>query len=411
MILKRQYLFTERAHLMCPQMNFGIAVVINAEFSNQKVKDVMNQLEAAHPFLKCRIGFEAETNKYFYAYDELLKTEVTEKNADGMIADDFPEVLRNDYYQITSEDWNVLTNGLLKVFLYSSTERFTVLFVAHHLLSDGRGLLELVQAFVDCYVGNKAQICSEENIISGITDLSAGSSLPFLSRIIIENANKRWRKEKKQVSYEEYHAFAGKFISNNRKTYNLKKIENDDYSKIVRQCHENSITVNDYLLAEMAVKNKADKIVAAFDIRSMIKSYVKGSLGNYATAVSIPCKTRDYDLVSLAKSIHRRKETIIKDKSTLMTILTCYMRMEPGLLDASAISVLGDYKSDSARFVGGQLFGFANRNGYSITNLGKIENDSIRSAVFIPPASPAIKKIWGVLTVNNTMSICSCESV
>ena len=52
------------------------------------------------------------------------------------------------------------------------------------------------------------------------------------------------------------------------------------------------------------------------------------------------------------------------------------------------------------------FFGFESPTGYSITNLGKIESRSIDNAIFIPPASPAIKKIKGVLTVNGRMNIC-----
>ncbi len=48
-------------------------------------------------------------------------------------------------------------------------------------------------------------------------------------------------------------------------------------------------------------------------------------------------------------------------------------------------------------------------SGYSITNLGKIESSSIENAVFIPPASPAVKKTEGVLTVNGRMNICTGE--
>ncbi len=396
---------------MCPQMNFGIAFTINAKFIKQKFHNVMNELESAHPFLKCRIGYEAETNKYFYSYDEFLKVQVIEKSLAEIITENLPEDLWNDYNKTTSTDWNVLTDGLLQVFVYKAIEDFTILFVAHHLLADGRGLLELVQSFVDCYVEDKVPIFTEEKIISDITDLPVGSDLPFISKIVIENANKKWRKEKKQLSYEEYHAFANRFVLENKKNYSLRKIEDEDFSKIIRQCHENKITVNDYLLAKMAIEDQTDKIIMAFDIRNMIKNYVNGSLGNYATAVGILCKRKNKDMFSLAKSIHKKKESVIKNKSTLMTVLTCYMHMEPGLLDAAAITGLGIYESYSARFVGGQMFGFANRNGYSITNLGKIHSDSIKDAVFIPPASPAVKKIWGVLTVNDTMNICSCEMV
>lgn len=55
-----------------------------------------------------------------------------------------------------------------------------------------------------------------------------------------------------------------------------------------------------------------------------------------------------------------------------MTVLACYAEMNPGLLDAAAISALGGFQSKAGEFVGGNMFGFKSRTGYSITNLGKM---------------------------------------
>ena len=67
----------------------------------------------------------------------------------------------------------------------------------------------------------------------------------------------------------------------------------------------------------------------------------------------------------------------------------------------------GEFPSKSAAFIGKLFFGFEKPLGYSITNLGKIESKHIKSACFIPPASPAIKKTIGVLTVNGEMISCA----
>lgn len=89
-----------------------------------------------------------------------------------------------------------------------------------------------------------------------------------------------------------------------------------------------------------------------------------------------------------------------------MLVLACYIHMQPELIDAVAISALGDFGSKAGKFIGRNMFGYGSQNGYSITNLGKIESNIIAEAVFIPPASPANKKTWGVLTVNSHMKIC-----
>lgn len=92
-----------------------------------------------------------------------------------------------------------------------------------------------------------------------------------------------------------------------------------------------------------------------------------------------------------------------------MQVLSCYIAMNPGLIDAAAISTLGMFNSKAGKFVGGEMFGFRNQSGYSITNLGRIESSYIKSALFISPASPAMKKIVGVLTVNGRMYRCTSE--
>ena len=92
----------------------------------------------------------------------------------------------------------------------------------------------------------------------------------------------------------------------------------------------------------------------------------------------------------------------------LMLILSCYLTMDQTLIDAAAIAALGNFESKAAKFVGSNMFGFSKRDGYSITNLGAIDNPHIKEAVFLPPASPATRKTIGVLTVNGRMQLCSC---
>ena len=93
-----------------------------------------------------------------------------------------------------------------------------------------------------------------------------------------------------------------------------------------------------------------------------------------------------------------------------MLVLACYFEMSPTLLDAAAISALGGFESEAAKFVGGGMFGFTNPHSYSITNLGKLENPNIESLMFIPPASPAAKLTLGVVTLNGKMRACSSRN-
>lgn len=92
-----------------------------------------------------------------------------------------------------------------------------------------------------------------------------------------------------------------------------------------------------------------------------------------------------------------------------MMILACYLYMEPELIDAAAISAMGRFNSSAGEFIGSAILGYKKRNGYSVTNLGNVDNPNIVEAIFIPPASPANVKTMGVLSVNHCLKKCTAH--
>ena len=61
-----EYIFTERAHLACPNMCFAIAACIGKAFDKARIEESVKKLAEAHPFLMARLGYEKETDSYFY---------------------------------------------------------------------------------------------------------------------------------------------------------------------------------------------------------------------------------------------------------------------------------------------------------------------------------------------------------
>ena len=66
---------------------------------------------------------------------------------------------------------------MLKVYVYPQAQGMKLLFVAHHLLTDGRGLLSLAQEFARDYVKGIAPDYAEEVLIESIHDLPEKSAL------------------------------------------------------------------------------------------------------------------------------------------------------------------------------------------------------------------------------------------
>ena len=400
--MKRQYLVTERAHFMCPNMHFGMLMEIEKEYIEENVKETLDRMANAHPFLKSVIAYEDGTDKLYY--------KITNDSQISLIIRENVAALWDDYSRIAERDWNVFENGLLKVYVYPKEQGMTVLLIAHHLLADGRGLLELAQEFANDYVGNVTPIYVEEQLIESIHDLPEKSSLSGISRMLVRQANKQWEKEKHTVSYELYQSFVEEYSKKHKVVYQTYELNKDEVEQMKLLCKENGFTMNDLLMSQMYCKTGTNKIIIAADIRNVLPCYKKGALGNYSTAMGITCKTATTDMVQKAKEVHKLVQKSMKKNRSWMLVLSCYLEMNPTLLDAAAISALGGFESKAGSFVGGGMFGFSNPSSYSITNLGKVENQNIKSVMFIPPASPAAKLTLGVVTLNGIMRACSSEN-
>lgn len=400
----RNYVYTERAHFMCPNMHFGIMAKIESNYNEEQIRQSIDILQKAHPFLHSLITDEKDTGRIYYQIQDYLNIPVMVKEEVAL--------WQRDYEEISVQGWNVKKECLLKVVVYPKGSEFQILFIAHHLLCDGRGLLQLVEEFAGHYINGVIPQFAPEHLIQGLNDLPPNSDLPFISKLIINDVNRRWKKEGQQVKYEEdYSTFERVYILKHKIKREIFTVCNRELEEIQTLCRQQNITVNDWLIAKMMLEENTNKVIIAADIRNQTKCYKQGAMGNYSTAFSVSVKKNGENVIALAKRVASQVISICQHPQKEMLVLACYIHMLPGLIDAVAISTLGDFESKSGTFVGRNMFGYGSQNDYSVTNLGKIQSNIIAEAVFIPPASPANKKIWGVLTVNNHMKICTSNLI
>ena len=399
----RKYLHTERAHYMCPNMHFGIVAEIVAEFDVNRIIESIDVLKSVHPLMRSLIAEEQGSSGIYYEEHPEIEIPVTIKEAD--------DNWQSDYEMVSSSGWNVQKDALLKVFAYPSGSGTRVLFITHHLLCDGRGLLQLAQEFADYYVNGVKPHLVDEKLMESLDDLPDGSDLRFISKLLIKDSNKKWCKEGHKVSYDEYLKFESAYDSKQDLKREITNVDGEELDALLGLCRENGVSLNDYLIARMMTDEGTDKVIIASDIRNKIRNYKNGALGNYATAFGVVVKKRSHEIMELARSVDHEVRSIMSKPDREMLVLSCYFNMDPELLDAVAISTLGSFDSKAGRFVGSRMFGFEKRDGHCITNLGRAESSVIREGVFIPPASPANRKAWGVLTINDKMRICSIHSM
>ncbi|MBO7708980.1 MAG: hypothetical protein J6S83_00825 [Lachnospiraceae bacterium] len=406
-----QKLFTERAHLMCANMCFGIVMSVDHPYDEALIRRSMDRLSAAHPFLKALLGYEKEQNAYYYRITDSPQTGLLLQGQEITGTDS--AVVMDTYRQLTGRDWDLFEEGMLKIAAWKMGEKTCFLLVFHHLLADGRGALGLSEELAADYGSGIAPKPAPEKLISSKEDFPDDSRMPLISRILVSRANRTWAKEQQKVSYQAYHTFADAFLKKDEVSHSLSRILPEEMDEIRQKCHENRVTVNDYLLARMMIEDRTRKVIIALDLRDRLGFYQEGALGNYSTAFSIEVSQSQMkkakDPYMLAREVHERVRKKMARPSDLYLVLQCYADLDPGLLDAAFISCRGNFPSEAGRFIGNMFFGFGAADGYSVTNLGKIDSSSISSAFFIPPASPAIRKTAGILTVNNVLTVCTSE--
>ncbi|MBO4900665.1 MAG: hypothetical protein J5509_10295 [Lachnospiraceae bacterium] len=401
-------IFTERAHLMCPHMTFGIAMSTETSYDEARVKKCFDVLAEKHPFLRTVIGHDEKDNSFIYDVTDTSKIDLILCDESLTGVDD--PALIDKYHNLTDRDIDVTKEGLLKAAVWKSEDGTVFLLVFHHLLADGRGGLSLAQELADLYAEDKIPVAVSEKLISSADELPKGSEMPFFSRLLVKKANKDWTAEgNTPLTYERYHGYADGFAKGDKISISVRKTDADEVGGMAKECKEHSVTINDLLMAKMYQEDNTDKIIIAKDIREILPFYNEGALGNYATAFSVVVKNRSNDVWALATEVHKKVQKAIADPRSLYLVLQCYANLKPEVLDAAFMAAKGAFASKSAEFIGKMFFGFGEAKGYSITNLGKVENANISGAFFIPPASPAIRKTAGVLTVNGEMRTCVCE--
>lgn len=402
-----QRIYTERAHLMCPNMCFGMVISVSAEYNESRILSTVESVAAAHPFLRSLLGSDETGKTYFYSVTEKPQVEVICTNTSVTGVDD--KAVLDEFSSLTGREWDLRREGMLKLAAYRCGENTVFLLVFHHLLTDGRGALMLSDEFASCYAAGTEPRFVEEKLIASKADMPKDSQLPFISRMLVDRANRQWRKENHILSYDEYLSIANDFLTSDNVERSITVTADDEFISIVDDCHEHNVSVNDYLMASMYANDDTNKIIIAHDLRGELDCYNPGALGNYSTAFSVEYKDRKKDIRTSAQKIRSLVRKKISNPSDLYLVLQCYAELDPNLLDAAFVSARCGYDSKAARFIGSMFFGFAESKGHSITNLGRYESRYIDSAVFIPPASPATKKTLGVVTVNGKMITATAE--
>ena len=91
---KENRIFTERAHLMCPRMCFGIVMSIDSAFETGRLQKTFGQAARNHPFLRAVLGYDEADNSYYYDVTESSMADLR-MSEDELTGVDDPKLIRS----------------------------------------------------------------------------------------------------------------------------------------------------------------------------------------------------------------------------------------------------------------------------------------------------------------------------
>lgn len=144
-----------------------------------------------------------------------------------------------------------------------------------------------------------------------------------------------------------------------------------------------------------------------------IRSNGDRCMSNQVTGVNVPIKVMETDsLTEIAKKFQRKLDKKIKNPVSRYLVLRFLVLLSPSLIDAVLLSTYGRYENAVSRQLAG-ILGYQGRTKRSIgiTNLTRLDipseygRYSLKSCIFLPPAVTYSKRILGIATMEDGMTI------
>lgn len=392
----------ERSHYFAPAINVAMLVNISGNPPEQELITAIKNAVNQHELLSSKI--ESDESGYGYYVpksDDQVHMEIVPVKSH----EDWKEIIKSQ----AGTPFKLLEGDLVRFFILKATDKTQLLIIAHHLAGDGTAMLYLVRDIMNWL--NSPLQATQPNPIRLLSrrDFPGDAKLGFLLRCMIKYLNKQWIKEKKVFSIDEYEEMCKEFWKDRNTKILVSALENNQLNNLKVKSKENGVTINSAITTAFL---KAASNEAEIGIAASIRPKGFEGMGNYASGISIKYR---YDIRknfwSNALKVQKLFSKKLSNNSKKYFLLNFLNELEPNLIDAAYFNAFMDFKSSAASKVS-KMFGYkGNPKGVSISNLTKApipENYggyNIESIILVPPLVPNAKRIIGVVTVGDRMTV------
>ena len=321
-----------------------------------------------------------------------------------------------DWLEIINESEKVafrINEGeLIRSFIIDGIDEIKVLIMAHKIVGDGNSLAIFAGDILSNLAGENVEYKPLNNI--GEEGMSDGIKLPFLKKLEIQSANKKWEQTGKTFDWEDYYCLHRRFWDN-KKTYAASAtIKGSEYMQIKEECRKLGISINSYILAKQLERiPKYDMIGTPVSYRGRNKS-----LSNKEMSIKAKFKyNTDTSFERNAKEINKILKGCIDDTSSRYEEQLALLNYNPTLLDGALMENYTSYRNQVAKKMR-DVLGYSEETKVQLgaMNIDKINiktnYDLFELIEFVYLAAPttSVKNVISIATSDNSMSVC-CSTV
>lgn len=408
--MMKHYLNLERPHLMNPTMNVTIKADFKGQFYEERFRSAVKTLTKTYGILGATVQMDEKGRAYFLARSaKPIPVEVLDGGAS------FERLI----YSENQKPFHLATDSMLRIFVIPAPYAFSIIFISHHLLGDGKSNLLLMESLAKIYMGVEIPYVGIQ-LLKGSEQFPKESEPAFLVKMYLESLNRLWRKQATQFTFRDYEKMFQEYHKERESALYTITLNAVELRKLSYRCKQEGITINSAVVAAFLYakkelserqKNHKEKVGIAIDLRDELNFDASRLIGNYATAITIEqghLKEKEFNKFML--KIHNKLKMRIKNPKSRWLCLRAFDWLEGTLMDSAYFCAYGNFENKASKRYLKMMSYDGKPEELGVTNLGKTfmrmpEGLELESILFVPPASPGNDITVGIVTYQGVMRL------
>lgn len=406
----KHYINIERPYLMNPSMNVILKADFKGVFDESVFRKAVTELANAYAILRATVQIDEKGRAYFLSADA---NEIPVEILVGGTS--FEQLVLSENQKM----FDLEKESMLRIFVMPLPVAFSVVFISHHLLGDGKSSIMLMESLCRAYMGMKLDYVGIQ-LIKDADNFPKGSEPSELSKLYLGKLNKAWRKDARHFSFGDYKKMFTSYHKERETGIYLMSLNAVETRKAYHHCKNLDITLNSGVVAAFMYAQKEiderhrehlDKIGIGVDIRAELKFDASKLVGNYVTGISIKYgKIGKDNFEKVAVKVHKNLKKKLQNQKSKWLCLHAVDWIEGSLMDAGYFNQYGDFENRTAQKCAKMMGYEGTPMDLGITDLGKLHmfipsELTLESVVFVPPAAPENDITIGVVTYHGIMQL------